>query len=188
METDTTIWDRVRAASDHTGTTLEEHLEGTASVLADWGQRSIVVLAGRYHAVCGNPRGRGAICSLDSPELAGEIGDEATRLVHVWSQVERGSLARQVTAFRGDALRLVTPKGSHMLVTRQEFVDLAHLYAANEVEVLSRQHARCVRPEVAGLLPVLSPTAVACLERYRRPRRQGWWSKVRRRMRRVLSS
>lgn len=184
------IWEQVRAAQDHTGTTFEAHLEGTASVLRVWGQRECLVQAGRHHAVCGTPTGRIVpICSLDSPELAAEIGDEAARLVYLWSRVERACLAREVNSYKAgeDPVPLVTADGEPLPVTRQQYLDLAHLHAANDADNFSRQHSWCVNKTLEGLYPVLCSDAVARLNEYRHPRPTSRWGALRRRVRRLLS-
>ena len=163
------IWHRIRSAPNHTGTTLEAHMEGTASLLQAWGQRRCVELAGRYHAVYGNPGGRAPICSTDSPELATEIGDEAECLVRLWSWVKRESLAQAVRAYctGEDPVMLVAATGEPIPATRQQYLDLAHLYTANAIEVCSRGSSRRVRETVQGLRPVLCSDAVATLNEYR---------------------
>ena len=180
----TAIWDRVRVAPDHTGTSFEAHLLGTASILRAWGQRSCLERAGRYHAVCGNPRGRPSICPIDSPELCEEIGDEAARLVFLWAQVDRASLACAVRSYQAgsDPLLLSTPEGEALPITRQAFLDLAHLYAANEVEVLPRRPSRRIAEAVWGLRPVLCPAAVAQLGGFRSPREKSRWGRLLRRL------
>ncbi len=184
-----TIWEKVRAAPSHTGTSFEEHLDGTAALLRAWGQRECLVRAGRYHAVCGTTSGRvEPICSLNSPELEAEIGEEAARLVYLWSRVERNSLAREVQSYQAgeDPITVVTVKGDSLAVTRQQYLDLAYLFAANETDVFSRQHSACVWPALEGLYPILCADAVARLNAYRHPRPTARWAKLRRRITRWL--
>ncbi|NNL68249.1 MAG: hypothetical protein HKP30_18515, partial [Myxococcales bacterium] len=160
-----TIWQRVLAAPDHTGANLATHLEGTASFLRAWGQPDHLERAGRYHAVCGNPSGREPICGLDSPELAAEIGDEAAQLVRLWSRLERASLSRALHTYQAgdEPVVLRASDGEPLPVGRRQYLELAHLYAANEAELLARQPARRLRENVEGLLPILGPEAAAQL-------------------------
>ncbi len=183
------IWEQVRAAPAHTGTTFEAHLEQTAAVLRSWGQRECVQMAGRYHAVCGNPGDRAPICSLDSPALAAEIGSEAARIVHLWSSVDRACLAARVRSYEAgaDPVPLVTAQGEPLPVTRQQYLDLAHLHAANAVDVFSRQHSWCVNATLEGLYPVLCPDAVVRLKEYRYPRSTSRCGGLRRLVRRLLA-
>ena len=127
-------------------------------------------LAGRYHAVYGNPRGRAPICSPDSAELTAEIGDEAECLVRLWSRVDRESLARAVPAYQvgKDPVSLVSATGEPLPVTRQQLLDVAHLFAANAIEMASRSRSRRVREAVQGLRPVLCSDAVTSLNEHRR--------------------
>ena len=160
----TSIWEKVRRARDHTGTTFEEHLTGTAEILHEWGQRISVVQAGRYHAVYGNPHGRDAICSADSSELADEIGEEAEKLVRLWAVVDRNSLPRSASAFKAghDPILLISHTKEKVTVSRQQYIDLAHIQVANEIEIAKRHNG--VARMLKKLRPVLCSSAASNLD------------------------
>ena len=101
-----TIWEQVLAAPDHTGTTLETQTRGNRLDSAGVEAATLRGAGRALDAVCGNPRGRPPICSLNSPELAAEIGDDASRLVRLRSQVERACLAREARSYQAGVSRL----------------------------------------------------------------------------------
>jgi Domain of unknown function (DUF6817) len=160
------IWEQVLNSKGHTGTTLKTHLEGTAALLEEWGQRQSVELAGRYHAVYGNPGGRTAICSQIDTDLVREIGDEAEYLVRLWSVLDRGSLTRAICAFTSgvEPIVLASNSGGLLEVNRQEYADLAHIQVANSLEVATRTGS--VNYSLQKLHPVLSPEASSRLTKY----------------------
>ncbi len=131
-----------------------------------WDQRDSVKLAGRYHAVYGDPGGRGSICSPEEPDLVELIGEEAENLVQLWSVLERNSLTRAIDAFvRGKKqIILVSHTGEPLVVSRQQYQDLAHIQVANSIEVAQRSNT--VNYNLQKLHPALSPKASAFLERY----------------------
>jgi hypothetical protein len=173
------IWERVRAAPSHSGGEFASHLEGTAALLRDWGCRPALQRAGRYHAVYGNPKGRRAIVSPESGELAAEIGEEAEALVRLWSSVDRGGILAAARARRRrrardeDSITLPLVGGGAIAVSRSVHRDLAHLYAANRLEQAPRtgRDTRRLDP----LRPLLCPAAVAALALRRRPGRVLAW-------------
>ena len=67
-----------------------------------------------------------------------------------------------------DPVSLVSDTGVPLLVTRQQCLDLAHLYTANAIEMASRSRSRRVREAVQGLRPVLCSDAVTALNEHRR--------------------
>jgi hypothetical protein len=167
------IWERVRTAPEHSGGEFASHLEGTAALLRDWGCRPALQRAGRYHAVYGNPKGRRAIVSPETGELAAEIGEEAETLVRLWSIVDRGGIAAAARersrwgARDGESVALPLVGGGAIGVSRSVHRDLAHLYAANLLEQAPRTGRDGRR--LGALRPLLCPAALAALGLGRRP-------------------
>ena len=159
------IWELVRNSKGHTGSDLEVHLEGTAALLEEWGQRESVRLAGLYHAVYGNPGGRSAICSPDVKALASRIGEEAEFLVRIWAVLDRSRLRKMVYSFKAgdEPIQLASHTGESLDVSRQQYVDLAHIHVANLIEVASRTNMS-LNDKLLRLHPALSKEAYACLK------------------------
>ena len=109
---------------------------------------------------------------MNSPELEAEIGIDASRLVYLWAQVKRKILAEELNSYQQGVewIQLVSAHGELFPVSRQQYLDLAHLYAANEADVLSRRHSKCVRDAVLGLYPALCAEAINELNRFLYPR------------------
>src|SRR5262249_57096491 len=81
---------RGAAGISHPGGTLLAHLQRVHALLAQWGERPAVQLAGLYHAFYGTD---GFATALGSPgrrdELAAVIGEEAERLVYFYASCDR---------------------------------------------------------------------------------------------------
>ncbi|WP_329261312.1 hypothetical protein OG417_26050 [Actinoallomurus sp. NBC_01490] len=119
----------------HPGGTLLAHLERVHALLAEWGARPALRLAGLCHAFYGTD---GFATALGDPdrrdELTALVGEEAERLVHFYAGCDRRfsypGLADPEGAFRdrftGAALRPPLP-------LRRDFAELT---AANELDVM----------------------------------------------------
>lgn len=81
---------RGAAGISHPGGTLLAHLQRVHALLAQWGARPVVQLAGLYHAFYGTD---GFATALGSPsrrdELAEIVGQEAERLVYFYASCDR---------------------------------------------------------------------------------------------------
>ena len=154
---DTSLRERLAAAPSHSGTAFDTHLEATAALLRAWGARRALELAGRYHSVYGNPHGRLALASREARELIPIIGAEAERLVWLWAELDRGSLARPA--------EIALVSGERIAVSGQVHADLIHLHAANELEQATRTGVDCRLLE--PLRPWLCRAALDALERQR---------------------
>src|SRR5215472_18277232 len=81
---------RGAAGISHPGGTLLAHLQRVHALLAQWGARPAVQLAGLCHAFYGTD---GFATALGSPgrrdELAAIIGEEAERLVYLYASCDR---------------------------------------------------------------------------------------------------
>jgi len=168
--------ERIREAPRHTGGEFEEHLEGTAGLVRAWGRSAELERAARYHSVYGNFSGRAPIA--ERQEVAAEIGDAAERIVWLWSVADREALTDAALAAlaRGGtgAVILALADGGAVDVPSAVALELAHLYAANTLEMAQRSGKPCTRLD--ALRPALCPEAVAHLER--QPRKRGlfsWW-------------
>ena len=125
---------RGAAGISHPGGTLLAHLQRVHALLAQWGARPAVQLAGLSHAFYGTD---GFAIALGSPtrrdDLAAIIGEEAERLVYFYASCDRRfsypCLAERTGPFKdrftGTVLR---PPMS----LRQDFAELT---AANELDI-----------------------------------------------------
>ena len=122
------------AGIPHPGGTLLAHLQRVYALLAQWGARSAVQLAGLYHAFYGTD---GFATALGSPgrrdELIAIIGAEAERLVYFYASCDRRFSYPHLTEragpfkdrFTGTVLRPA-------LALRRDFAELT---AANELDI-----------------------------------------------------
>ena len=125
---------RGAAGISHPGGTLLAHLQRVHALLAQWGARPAVQLAGLYHAFYGT---NGFATALGSrgrrDELAAIIGEEAERLVYFYASCDRRysypCLAETAGPFKdrftGTVLRPPLP-------LRRDFAELT---AANELDI-----------------------------------------------------
>jgi hypothetical protein len=149
------------------------------------------VQAGRYHSVYGSPQGLAGIVSPESAAVRAEIGPEADRLVRLWSQVDRTAIveaaplaARSSTGDAAARIPLKLAGGGETTVSRDVYLDLAHLHVANSLEHRMRVGKRC--DHIEPLRAVLRPEATAVLERHQRSmrhRRRSRRSVIHRRLR-----
>lgn len=181
--------ERIRSAPRHSGGRFEDHLEGTASLLRDWGCRPALEQAGRYHSVYGSPEGLAGIASSDSDEVRAEIGEDAEQLVVLWSQADHKGIVEAARAYSAkgshgaagndpsDRITLKLAGGGATTVAPNVYLDLAHLHAANTLEYRMRTGKDC--RHLDALRPLLCPEAVALLNRHRRPPRiVAWWRRL----------
>ena len=125
---------RGAAGISHPGGTLLAHLQRVHALLAQWGARPAVQLAGLYHAFYGT---NGFATALGSrgrrDELAAITGEEAERLVYFYASCDRRfsypRLAERAGPFKdrftGTVLR-------PPLSLRRDFAELT---AANELDI-----------------------------------------------------
>ena len=99
------------ARISHPGGTLLAHLQRVHALLAQWGARPEMQLAGLYHAFYGTD---GFATALGSPsrrdDLAAIIGEEAERLVYFYASCDRRfsypRLAERAGPFRSEERRV----------------------------------------------------------------------------------
>ena len=125
---------RGAAGISHPGGTLLAHLQRVYALLAQWGARPAVQLAGLHHAFYGTD---GFATALGDPshrdELAAIIGQEAERLVYLYASCDRHFSYPRLAApagpfkdrFTGTVLRPPLP-------LRRDFAELT---AANELDI-----------------------------------------------------
>jgi len=74
----------------HVAGTLAPHLRRTAALLARWGNREALCLAGLYHAVYGTDGIHGALVAHERRSvIAGAIGVEAEAIVYLYGACDR---------------------------------------------------------------------------------------------------
>jgi hypothetical protein len=125
---------RGAARISHPGGTLLAHLQRVHALLAHWGARPAVRLAGLYHAFYGTD---GFATALGSPsrrdELAAIIGKEAERLVYFYASCDRRFSYPRLAERAGPFKDRFTGTVLHPpLPLRREFAELT---AANELDI-----------------------------------------------------
>ena len=82
---------------DHLNGDLAAHLKGTFDVLARWGNREHVCLAGLYHAVYGTDGLEIGVVGLEQRALIAEsIGKKAEELVYIYAATDRLFFNQQI--------------------------------------------------------------------------------------------
>jgi hypothetical protein len=125
---------RGAAEIPHPGGTLLAHLERVHALLAQWGARPALRLAGLCHAFYGTDGFAAALGDLARrDELAAIVGEEAERLVYLYASCDRGFSYPHLAApagpfkdrFTGTVLR-------PPLSLRRDFAELT---LANELDI-----------------------------------------------------
>ena len=136
--------ERGAAGISHPGGTLLAHLQRVHALLAQWGARPAVRLAGLCHAFYGTDGFATALGdSSHRDELAAVIGQEAERLVYLYASCDRRfsypRLAERAGPFKdrftGTVLR-------PPLALRRDFAELT---AANELDIAAASPAFCAQ-------------------------------------------
>lgn len=124
-------------SESHSGGTLLQHLEGTASLLSIWGASSALIRAGRYHTLYGTSTYRaGSLPEAARGAVALTIGEEAERLVFLYSHKSSYWFQRFVVDAKiiGSSVPLPLEDGRLEWVTASELCALAALTLANAVD------------------------------------------------------
>lgn len=139
--------------ASHGDGSLEGHLLGTHSLLKAWGLRRAVCDSGLFHSVYGTEiYDRISIPPGMRNDVRRMIGAEAETLVWLFSVMSRQSLHRNLHP--GITLFTVARRdGVPIEISRQQFRDLIHMLAANDIEQAPRIPIPIARLKIAGLLP-----------------------------------
>jgi hypothetical protein len=122
----------------HSGSSLLAHLAGTADILNRWGCCRDVCLGGLFHSIYGTKSfKRNERDCPERREIRKVIGENAERLVYIFSQTDRriltDALCNPLQPFvAGDA------RGSYLLVDPAELRAVVAIHLANTVEQLAR--------------------------------------------------
>lgn len=148
----------------HSRQTLLAHLVGVRTLLEGWRARPELLDAGLFHAVYGDEFFEGLKTPEERAELRELIGGEAERLVHLWSRIQRRSLA--ANAGREDGFEAAARDGGALQLSQQDLGDLVALWAAETLEQVDRLGGRTrYQPELYALRGLLPKPARAALER-----------------------
>jgi hypothetical protein len=151
-------------AVPHSRRTLLEHLVGVRALLEGWRVRPELLDAGLFHAVYGTELFEGLRTPVERARLRELIGEEAERVVHLWSAIQRRSLA--ANAGREDAFQADARDGAPLPLSPQELADLVALWAADTLEQVDRLGGRTrYQPELYALRGLAPKPARAALER-----------------------
>lgn len=147
------------AELDHPGGTLLAHLERVRLLLASWGARPDLQLAGLCHACYGTDGFATALLPLSArPRLAQVVGTAAEQLVYEYASCERSLTYRQLTLADGTFRDRFT--GTDLLPDRRQRQDFAELTVANELDVL--RHSDELRERWGASLGGSSPASGRC--------------------------
>ena len=120
----------------HPGGTLLAHLERVHTLLAQWGARPALRLAGLCHAFYGTA---GFAVALGDPsrrdELAAVIGEEAERLVYFYASCDREFSYRHLAQPAGPFKDRFAGRVLHPDVSLRR--DFAELTVANELDIVA---------------------------------------------------
>jgi hypothetical protein len=126
---------RGAAGIPHPGGTLLAHLERVHALLAEWGARPAIALAGLCHAYYGTD---GFATALGDPgdreELAGIAGAETERLVYFYASCDRAVSYPHLADRRGLFRDRFT--GTVLRPSVRLRRDFAELTAANELDIV----------------------------------------------------
>lgn len=148
----------------HSRRTLLEHLVGVRALLESWRARPALLDAGLFHSIYGTELAGGLVPGEERSGLRALIGDEAERIVHLWSRIRRRSLA--ANAGREDGFGADEVSGGALPLSHQDLCDLVALWAADTLEQVDRLGGRTrYQPEVYSLRGLAPKPARAALER-----------------------
>ena len=125
---------RGAAGISHPGGTLLAHLQHVHALLAQWGARPAMQLAGLCHAFYGTDGFAAALGdSSRRDELAAVIGQEAERLVYLYASCDRRFSYPRLAESAGPFKDRFTGTVLHLpLALRRDFAELT---AANELDI-----------------------------------------------------
>lgn len=154
------------AGMDHPGGTLLAHLGRVRALLAEWGARPALQLAGLCHAAYGTDGFPHPLLPIERrEELAAIIGAEAEALVYRYGSCDRAASYPELT----DGAFTDRFTGEPVTLSAQDLGDFAELTAANELDIVTvsdefrEQHGAAIRGLLNRFRPLLSePAQRAC--------------------------
>jgi hypothetical protein len=156
---------------DHPGGTLLAHLRRTHDVLAGWGAREALRLAGLAHAVYGTDGFPHPLVDLaQRPVLAGLLGAEAEAIVYAYAGCDRG-FSYPLLSGDGPAKLRDRFTGEVAEPAPQLLRDFVELTFANELDVLAHneelfaRHGEALRALLSACRPFASEPAYAAFAR-----------------------
>ena len=151
----------------HKNGSLLQHLQGTWSLLQDWGNPEDVCLAGLYHSVYGTGGFEGQLLPLSQrPALRESIGQEAEELVYLFAACDRPithpRIGKQAPQLFRDRFT-----GEDLTLESGQWQAQCEIMLANEVDLglhnpaFYRKHLGHYRDLFARFTPWLSAATVA---------------------------
>jgi len=148
----------------HSRRTLLDHLVGVRGLLDAWRSRPALLDAGLFHSTYGTEFFSGLVPAQERDGLRALIGDEAERIVQLWSMVLRRTLA--ANAGREDSFEAEARAGGALPLSRQDLCDLVTLWSADTLEQVDRLGGRTrYQPELYALRSLAPKPARVALER-----------------------
>ena len=133
----------------HVGGTLGPHLLRTAALLADWGNRQALCVAGLYHAVYGTDGIRGRLVGPDRRHtIAAIIGEEAEAIAYRFGACDRAAFHPRIGT--AAAHRFVDRfTHSEYAISAAALRDFCELTLANEAELAASNEAFRIKHRAA---------------------------------------
>jgi hypothetical protein len=129
----------------HVAGTLAPHLRETAALLARWGNREALCMAGLYHAVYGTAGIHGALVApAQRAVIADAIGAEAEAIVYLYGACDRDAFHPRIGTPH-EARFVDRFSGSEYPISQSALDDFCELTIANEFELARTSAAFCAK-------------------------------------------
>ena len=125
---------------EHVNGDLAQHLKGTCTLLAEWGNPEPICLAGLYHAVYGTADFQAQLVPLDRrSDVAAVIGAEAEALVYFYAACDRRYTYQQIVSEAQPRYRDRFSDETYV-PKRSLLASFCELTLANELEIVSKNN------------------------------------------------
>ncbi len=126
----------------HTEKSYLAHAIGVRNDMKAWGESDDLCNAALFHSIYGTQQFQGFTLPLAKrPELQGLIGDYAEKIAFVNCFMDRATLDAQVREDKEHYPITNRETGEEMLLTRDEYDDLARLHLCDMLEQVERSDA-----------------------------------------------
>lgn len=124
---------------DHSDKSYLAHNIGVYNDLKKWGASEALCRAGLFHSIYGTQGFQGFTLSMArQPELRNLIGDHAEKIAFLNCFMDRDSLDRQLEQPAGPYTIIHRESGEEIVITKEEYDDLARLHLCDWLEQVER--------------------------------------------------
>lgn len=124
----------------HLNGSLEDHLQGTAALLREWGANDVLVNAGLYHAVYGTEGYEPSLTSLElRNEISELIGQQAEEIVYLYCACDRKEFWPRIGTEQQNKFT-DRFRQQNYLITEDQLMNFCELTLANELEIFMHGH------------------------------------------------